>query len=359
MPDRTELDEEERGDSSSTTDELTASESEWSAESALPEGDELDDDRSTEEKAAGDESIDAEDHASDEDEAADDDPSPDDASPDGAEPASEESADGDATVVMETATDEQETAETTADADTATAETTADEENESKKRAWVPWVVGLPIIAAIALAVGFLIADLGGGGGSPGSANDPTLRGEQAAWQISTYVIGGRYVQGAPKTAPQAVERELSDVITQIHDALFLRPSRLDAVTKKFFSSAAAKVFAKTKIGIPKNADEVQTTHRLARIGIDAAGTNRAAALVQIAAKGKAGSQRFRSSAESKLFLEKTDSGWKVIGYEVDQRPGNPFGKDNGKKGDGKKGDDKKDNSKKKPGDGKKGKGKQ
>lgn len=377
MPDRTEIDEQERDQSSSTTDQLSESESDWSAESALPEGDELGDDLSTEDEAADDGSTDTEGEASDADDTdesekdtSSDEKSPDesegeeetsgdDDSRDDGEPTADASADGDETAVLQTVGDEQEAAETTVAADTSAAETASDEEQESKKRSWVPWLVGSPILIAIALVVGFLIADLGGDRGNPGSANDPKLRGEQASWEIRTYVVGGRYVDGAPKTTPEAVERDLSEVITGIHDALFLRPSRLDAVTKKYFSSAAAKVFGKTKIGIPKNADEVQTTHRFARIGVDGAGAGRAAALVQVAAKGKAGSQTFRSSAESKLFLERTDSGWKVIGYEVQQRPGNPFDEDKGKKQtDDKKGDPKKGDSKKKAGDGRKGKGK-
>lgn len=345
MPDRTELDEEELETSSSTTDELSASEDEWSAESALPEGDEADEEQQTDKEVDDDQSTDDTEQAS-----AADDPAPTDGAVE-VEEVTETSRDD------ESPTEEQPPAGAPAEAgDTVPLETATEEQEESKKRPWVPWLVGLPIVAAIALVVGFLIADLGGGGDGAGSArNDPTLRGQQADWQIRTYVLGGRYVKGAPKTAPQEVEQDLTATVTEIHDALFLRPSRLDAVTKKYFSSAASKAFGKTKIGIPKNADEVQTTHRVARIGVDAAGTDRAVAQVQVAAEGKAGSQTFRSATESRLFLEKTDSGWKVIGYEVNQRPGDPFDKDEKKKkGDGKQGDSKKKNKK----DGGKGKDK-
>lgn len=332
MPDRTELDEKELDDSSSPTEEISVSEDEWSAESALPDGDEALDEQPADdaESAAGE----------------------DDAESDGELKDDEDTAES--AVLVEQTTDEQPATEAPADTtETAPLEAETTEDEGSKKRAWVPWLVGLPIVAAIALAVGFLIADLGGNDGRTSSANDPTLRGEQADWEIRTYVIGGRYVKGAPENVSPEVERDLTQVVTEIHDALFLRPSRLDSVTKRFFSSAAAKPFEKARIGIPKNADEVQTTHRVARIGVEAASTERAAALVQISAEGKAGSQTFRSSAESKLFLEKTENGWKVIAYEVDQRPGNPF-----EKSDEKKAGDKKNDGKKKDEGGKKGKGK-
>ena len=354
MPDRTELDEEERDRSSSTNDALSASEGEWSAESALPESN----------GAAEDHSANAE-SASEADDTAESDGvvTNDGNKTEGVEPAHEHSDEGrtptdEASEATEATSAEISTDEASDQTETIPAETaaeTATDEEESKKRAWVPWLVGLPIVAAIALAVGFLIADLGGNDGRPGNVNDPTLRGEQAAWDIRSFVIGGRYVDGAPKTPPPDLEGDLSQVVTEIHDALFLRPSRLDDVTKRFFSSAAAKSFEKASIGIPKNADEVQTTRRRARIGVEAASTERATALVQITAEGEAGGETFRSSAESNLFLEKTDSGWKVIGYEVEQRPGDPFSREDKAKKPQEKADAKKngDGGKKTKGKGK------
>ncbi len=251
-------------------------------------------------------------------------------------------------------------ADATAEAVAAPAAAPPEAEEEAAKRSWVPWLVGIPLVIAIAVVAAFLIRDLTGGGRGEDDPRDPTLHIKQAGWDIRSYVIGGRYVRGAPEQPPVAASRALAAVVTNFHEALLLKPSRLDEVVKKYFTEGAARALRDSKVGIPKNAEEVRTTRRFARIGIDAAGASRAAVLVELAARGKAGSRRFKSAVESRLWLEKTGSGWKVIAYQLDQSPGDPFGepRDKAKRDGAKKGAGGGKSERGKRGDGKRGGGK-
>ena len=227
----------------------------------------------------------------------------------------------DTDVQVESAEDEDTQVLTEDKSDDAAAETssngaaeTSDEPTEEKKKTgWlVPLGVGLAVvlvIAAIAILLLMNQADKGRREGGRGA-------GPQAQWQFTSFPIGGKKAD-----LPGAQEAAIERLIRRWSDAVYLYPADLRAATSRYFTAAAADAFRASDVGLPGNAREVQTKRRVARIWIDVDGARRAAARVQVVATGKSSSREFRSASESHLWLEREGASWKVIGYEVDQRP--------------------------------------
>ncbi|MDQ3987133.1 MAG: hypothetical protein M3280_11640 [Actinomycetota bacterium] len=224
---------------------------------------------------------------------------------------------------------------------------TEEQQKERVGRSWVPWVVGVPIVVALAVAVVLLLenVDLGGGGDAGGGRLD------QPGWRITAYSVGSRFLEDADRKLSSKVRSDLVNLIKRVHNTMFLAPRRIPKMTRQYFLSEAAKALGKSKVGVPRAARQVKMVSRRARIGVDAAGESRAAALVNIVARGRANGKRFKSATEARLWLERNSGEWKVIAFQVDQHPVKLKKKDRGGGGD-KAGDkDKKrergDNSKK------------
>ena len=203
-------------------------------------------------------------------------------------------------------------------------------DEEKKKKGWLaPLAVGFAVVLLIAAVAILLLMnpakDKGAGRGASRGA------GPQAQWQFASFPIGGKK-SDVPSAQTKAIER----LIRRWSDAVYLYPADLKRSTRLYFTASAADAFRSSAIGLPKDARDVQTKKRAARIWIDVDGARRAAARVQVTATGQSASGAFRSASQSHLWLEREGRAWKVIGYEVDQRP-LPVNPDKGK-GKGKNG---------------------
>ncbi len=187
---------------------------------------------------------------------------------------------------------------------------------EEKKKGWLaPLGVGLAVVLLIAAVAILLLMNPtnkknAGRGVSRGA-------GPQAEWKFTSFAVGGKKVPG---DQAQAIEQ----LIRRWSEAVYLYPADLRNATQRYFTASAADAFRSSDFGLPKDAREVQTKRRVARIWIDVDGDRRAAARVEVIARGQSSSGEFRSASSSHLWMEREGQTWKVIGYEVDQRPLSP-----------------------------------
>ena len=201
-----------------------------------------------------------------------------------------------------------------------TADTSASGEEREDRSRVVPIAVGVFLVAAIAAVVILVLTNLddpqdgtrraGGRGGA-----------EQGEWKVTSYSVGGNHPTGKHAKPPEAQARSLEQLVRRWHDSVYLFPGDLRADTQKYFSKDAAAAVRRSGLGPPENAREVETKKRTARIGIEADGAKRAAAVVDIVARGESAKGAFRTSTETHLWLERRGSTWKVIAFDVAQRP--------------------------------------
>lgn len=158
----------------------------------------------------------------------------------------------------------------------------------------------------------------GSGPGAP-TATSPDI--PQAKWKIKAHPSGnlGKISKSKAKSV-RAQRRPLRKLVAKVYYALFLDPARRDGVLRASFHPRAARAIAK-KAGVPKNARDVRTTMRKADIGIDFTNARRAAAVVKVRARGFAGERKFEIAHRATLWLERSKGKWKVIAFEVRQRP--------------------------------------
>lgn len=200
------------------------------------------------------------------------------------------------------------------------AASTPTDQDDKKKRSWVaPVAVSSGLIAAIAVVVILLLMNIGneqdGGARRGGRAAV-----DQADWKVTSYSLGGAHPARTGK-APNKEVRSLRRLIRRWHDSVYLFPADLRADTNKYFTRAAARAVRTSGLGPPRTAKQVETTKRTARIGIEAGGARRAAADVEIVAKGRSAKGKFRIATETHLWFEREGSKWKVVAFDVEQKP--------------------------------------
>lgn len=88
-----------------------------------------------------------------------------------------------------------------------------------------------------------------------------------------------------------------------------------------YFRGPARGAFRRSGAGVPEGAKEVRTLRRTARVTIQATTAKRAAASVTVIARGMVDGRDFKIRHRSELWLERTKKGWKVIAFDIDQRP--------------------------------------
>ncbi|MDQ4145371.1 MAG: hypothetical protein M3198_16840 [Actinomycetota bacterium] len=200
--------------------------------------------------------------------------------------------------------------------------TEAPGQDEGKeKRSWTgPIAVGAFLVVAIAAVALLLLTNLGddrGGSDRTGGRGGE----EQADWKVTSYSVGGKHPSGKHGKPPKAQARSLETLVRRWHDSVYLFPADLRADTQKYFSSGAAAAMRGSDLGLPESAKEIETKKRTARIGIEANGAKRAAAVVDIVATGQSSKGPFKTSTETRLWFERDGSSWKVIAFDVDQTP--------------------------------------
>jgi hypothetical protein len=185
-----------------------------------------------------------------------------------------------------------------------------------KKTVW-PLLATLGVAALAALWV-FFAADrvsIGAGKGTRGDAAIP-----QAAWKVRAYPAPG--AAGLTKDARAAFERERDDVVSAIqrlYEALFLKPEAVDETVRATLARSAAQVLDSSRIGLHDKVEDVRTTTRFVKVGIQADEGLRAAAVVRVEARALRNSSPIEVWHRAKLWLEKQDGAWKVVAFDAEQ----------------------------------------
>lgn len=213
----------------------------------------------------------------------------------------------------------------------------------SRSRTWVLLAFG---IAAALVASGVVIyLNLPGERMiSPGIPTTPagTPIVKQAPWRFEVSPAGA--IGRVSKSQKAAVARQkvgVTALVQEVYDTLLLERSALAKVVDRRFAANAGPAFLRSTKSILPTADELKLQRRIARIGIDVNGASRAAARVRILVSATEGARKALALNTATLWLERGERGWRVLAYEVDQRPFQPGkSKDAGKraKGNGGKG---------------------
>jgi hypothetical protein len=202
---------------------------------------------------------------------------------------------------------------------------------KSKRKPW--WLLAVAILAVgglVAAAVAMTADDDGSGkssGPSPGSIGDPEIR--QAKWRFTVKRAPGKKLSKNQRASLPIQRKKLKTMAQDVFDALFLSPEEKGKALRENFTVDARKSFQRAGAGVPKGADDVQIKRRSAWIVIDQ--TARATMSVNVVARGQAGKGPFATEHHSILYVAREKGGWKVFGYEVDQKPfkkGKASGKD-------------------------------
>lgn len=184
-----------------------------------------------------------------------------------------------------------------------------------KKTIW-PLLVALSVAALS--AVWLVAADrvsIGAGRGAKGDAAIP-----QAAWEVRTYPAPN--AAGITKADREVFQRERDEVvgtIQRLYEALFLKPDAVEKTVRGTLTPAASKVLAGSRIGLHDQVEDVRTTTRFVKVGIQVDEGVRAAAVVRVEARALRKSSPIHVWHRAKLWLEKDGSDWKVVAFDAEQ----------------------------------------
>lgn len=194
------------------------------------------------------------------------------------------------------------------------------EAERDERRGWLPLAVGVFSVVAIAALAIILLLRTGSPQVQLGEAGERGVE-NQANWKIKSFTTGGKHPSGEHPKPPKQQTKAIEQLVRDWNDALILSPGQFGDITKKYFAPPAGNAISSSDFGLPQSANQVDTTKRRARIGIEADGAKRAVVDVSIVARGKSDEGEFRTESDSTLYLERTGSKWHVIAFDVDQRP--------------------------------------
>ncbi|HEX2294043.1 MAG TPA: hypothetical protein VHN37_01905 [Actinomycetota bacterium] len=184
-----------------------------------------------------------------------------------------------------------------------------------KKTIW-PLTVALSVAALS--AVWLLAADRVSIGAGRGAAVDPAI--PQAAWEVKAYAAPTAAGINEADKAVFAREREdVVDTIQRLYEALFLRPDALDKTVRATMTDAASKVLAASRIGLHDEVEDVRTTTRFLKVGIQVDDGLRAAAVVRVQANALRRSSPITVWHRAQLWLEKENGRWQVVAFDAEQ----------------------------------------
>lgn len=184
-----------------------------------------------------------------------------------------------------------------------------------KKTIW-PLLVAL-CVAALS-AVWLLAADRVSIGAGRGERPDAAI--PQAEWQVKAYPAPG--AAGIGRADRQAFTRERDDVVAAIqrlYEALFLRPDSVERTVRSTLTPAASRVLEGSRIGLHDKVEDVRTTARFLKVGIQVDDGVRAAAVVRVEARALRKSSPIHVWHRAKLWLEKDGGAWKVVAFDAEQ----------------------------------------
>lgn len=184
-----------------------------------------------------------------------------------------------------------------------------------KKTVWPLLAAGLCVVLLAALWV--LLPERAGIGGGVGV---PDGKVEQAAWEVRAYPAPG--AEGITPADKEAFRREREAVVSQIqrlYEALFLEPGAVRQVVRATMTGAASKALADSRIGLHYQVEDVRTTRRFVKVGIQLDDGLRAAAVVRVEARALRNSSPIHVWHRARLWMEKGEHGWKVVAFDAEQ----------------------------------------
>ncbi|HWC15313.1 MAG TPA: hypothetical protein VG929_12090 [Actinomycetota bacterium] len=144
-------------------------------------------------------------------------------------------------------------------------------------------------------------------------------------WRIATFSVGATVV---PERLSRPARRRLEAqkprvrrVARAVAHAVTLAPPDGPAGVGRFLTAAAARSFARTAPGLPKNARDVTAFDRFGRIGLQAPRFDTAVAHLHVKTRALVGERRARWNDTVTLWLTRRERAWKVIAFDIDRRP--------------------------------------
>lgn len=190
-----------------------------------------------------------------------------------------------------------------------------------QKRPWVAVATTVTVALLVTAGAAVLVQPakrLLSRGGTAAEEKAPELH--QAVWDFQTRPAGA--TAKITKQHSMALRRQRSAIrrtVKSIYNALFLDPRSLRPVLKNHFTPAAATSFKRAGAGV-RAAGTIRTTYRGADIAMDpAAGVRRAVANVSLRAVEVGRGRRVIHRAT--VWLQRPKKTWKVVAFEVSQRP--------------------------------------
>jgi hypothetical protein len=180
---------------------------------------------------------------------------------------------------------------------------------------------------ALALAVGALSLACSQREGASSSsperpieASNPELR--HASWKITTAATGavGRVTRIEKKRIEDS-RPQLKELVRKVYDSLFSSPRDRKAAVAAHFAKRAGGLWLSTSSGATAEVDRVRALSRKAAITIHRDGGRRATVRVRIRAKATGEGRQLRFLHEATLWVERSRSRWKVIAFDLLQRP--------------------------------------
>ncbi len=190
------------------------------------------------------------------------------------------------------------------------------------RRLWLALASAGAALATGASLLAFVLLDspaITGAGQDPSS---PALGIEQAPWRIVATRAG--IVERSTKADRNEFARQrprVKQLVRDVYDALFLYPDSVRKVLKRRFDGRARRAFHAAKVGLTPGATQVRTLRRAARIGVAAHGARQGVAIVRVRLESNARGRRVRTDHRSTMWLQRRGSRWRVIAFDVAQRP--------------------------------------
>jgi hypothetical protein len=185
-----------------------------------------------------------------------------------------------------------------------------------KKTRWPLLVTGLSVAVLATLWV--LAPERASIGAGRGRVGEGAIR--QAAWEVKAYpapAAGG--ITRAEKDAFAREREPVVGTIQRLYEALFLRPRDVDRVVRSSLTGAAAKALDSSRIGLHDRVEDVRTTARFVKVGIQVDGGLRAAAVVRVEARALRNSSPIHVWHRAHLWLEKSGGAWKIVAFDAEQ----------------------------------------
>lgn len=197
------------------------------------------------------------------------------------------------------------------------------------QRRYSPAVLVAAVLASVAL-VGLALFLAGLDDAAPRTTTEtpprasvtPTPEVRHASWRMRRGATGsfGELTKAQTQRVKAQTPR-IGALVRNLYDTLFLKPERVRDVVGTAFTRPAARSWARLRVGPPAATTALRIVSRGAKVTVDAPSARRAVAIVRLRARGETETGHFRMAHGATLWLERLPGPWRVVAYDVDQRP--------------------------------------